>query len=155
MPQALTAFAVFILVAVGVLVFLNRRTREKMREATVGETAPQKPKQLSKRQQRIVSTLEPDKPIPTIEDLVAAEAADTGVNEIPGGADLDVSLKLRVYWRDEVVRRGCSDGRLEFRIDDGIDPATAETEDVRIVCVRGDATPPPAPAPADSATPSQ
>lgn len=142
MAQALTAFVIFMVVAGGVIISLNRRTRTKMQESALieGEIAAKpkdpKPRNLSKRQQRIISTLEPTNEAPSIEDLVAAEAAETGVNDIPGGDGLDVSLKLRVYWRDEVVRSGCEDGMLEFRIEDGIDPATAETEDVRLVCVR-------------------
>ena len=160
MGEAITAFVIFLLVAGGVMISLNRRTRNKMKEVAIGDEVAepvQKPRSLSKRQQRIVATLEPDKEIPSIDDLVAAEAADTGVNDIAGGDGLDTSLKLRVYWRDEVVRNGCTDGQLEFRIDDGVDPAAAETEDVRLVCVRNgvvQATPTPASEeePAQSAT---
>jgi hypothetical protein len=78
----------------------------------------------------------PPPKMPTIEELVAEEAAATGVNNIAGGEGLDVSLKLRIYWRDEVVRRGCEDGHLEFRVDAGISAATATIDDVRLVCVR-------------------
>lgn len=137
MAQALTAFVIFVVVAGGVIISLNRRTRTKMQEAAVTdgpETKP--PKTLSKRQQRIVATLEPPKEMPSIEELVAEEARDTGVNEIAGGEGLDVSLKLRVYWRDEIVRQGCTDGVLEFRVDDDVSPADADTNDVRLVCVR-------------------
>lgn len=137
MAQALTAFIIFVIVAGGVIISLNRRTRAKAQETALESTeAPGKVRPLSKRQQRIASTLEPATEMPSIEQLVAEEARDTGVNDIPGGERLDVSLKLRVYWRDEVVRQGCSDGVLEFRIDEGIDPAAAETDDVRLVCVR-------------------
>jgi hypothetical protein len=136
MAQALTAFTIFIVVAGGVIVFLNRRTRDKMRETALELEVERKPRSLSKRQQRIVASLEPAKEIPTIEQLVAEEAADTGVNEIPGGDGLDVSLKLRVYWRDEVVRQGCTDGHLEYRVDGDATPETAQTDDVRLVCVR-------------------
>lgn len=140
MAQALTAFFIFMIVAGGIMVTLNRRTRNRMKEVAFGdepsEPVAPPPRNLSRRQQRIVSTLEPDKELPSIQDLVEAEAADTGVNDIPGGDGLDVSLKLRVFWRDEVVRRGCDDGQLEFRIDGGVSPDEAETEDVRLVCVR-------------------
>ena len=146
MAQAITSFIIFVIVAGGVIITLNRRTRNKARESSLEPMEPAKARPLSKRQQRIVATLEPTAELPSIEDLVAAEARDTGVNDIPGGAGLDVSLKLRVYWRDEIVRQGCTDGALEFRIEDGVDPATAETEDVRLVCVRGGvATPAPEP----------
>lgn len=138
MGQALTAFIIFVLVAGGIIIVLSRRTRNKMHEtALTDETmSPKEPRSLSKRQQRIVSTLEPDKEIPSIEDLVAQEALETGVDEIRGGEGLDTSLKLRVYWRDEIVRQGCADGVLEFRIEDGVERANAETDDVRLVCVR-------------------
>ncbi|NND03132.1 MAG: hypothetical protein HKN91_10120 [Acidimicrobiia bacterium] len=141
MAQALTAFVIFMVVAGGIIISLNRRTRAKMQETALeGELAAKpetpKPRNLSKRQERIVSTLEPTKELPSMEQLVAEEAAETGVNDIAGGAGLDVSLKLRVYWRDEVVRNGCTDGVLEFRIDEDVEPAAAETEDVRLVCVR-------------------
>jgi hypothetical protein len=139
MAQAITAFAIFLVVTVGVITFLNRRTRDKMREAAI-ELEDEKPRLGSKRQQRMVASFDPPKELPTIEELVAQEAADTGVNEIPGGSELDVSLKLRVYWRDEVVRRGCSDGTLEFRVAEGVTPEDAETDDVRLVCVRSGGT---------------
>ena len=146
MAEAITAFAIFIIVTVGIVVFLNRRTRDKMLETAV-EPEIEKPRIGSKRQQKMAASFEPPKETPTIEELVAQEAVDTGVNEIPGGDELDVSLKLRVYWRDEVVRRGCTDGTLEFRLAEGVSPSEAETEDVRLVCVRAtgeSATPDPA-----------
>lgn len=158
MAQALTAFVIFMVVAGGVIISLNRRTRTKMQETALDSTAPpaqQKPRSLSKRQQRIVASLEPMKEAPSIEQLVAEEAAETGVNEIPGGEGLDVSLKLRVYWRDEVVRNGCEDGVLEFRVDEDVDRAVAETDDVRLVCVRnGIDQPRPAPATAEQDQPA-
>ena len=135
MAQALTGLAIFIFVASAVMVTLTRRTRERMRETMVaGEDPPLQPR--TRRQREVLTTMQPAKPAPTIEELVAAEAADTGVNDIPGGDGLDVSLKLRVYWRDEVVRRGCEDGRLEFRVADDVDSENADTGDVRLVCVR-------------------
>ena len=136
MGEALTAFAIFIFAAFGIILFLTRRTRDRIKEATVDD-GPTRPRTMSKRQQRVVASLEPAKERPTIEQLVAEEAAATGVNEIPGGQGLDVSLKLRVYWRDEVVRSGCEDGTIEFRIEEGVDPEAANTDDVRLVCVRG------------------
>ena len=78
MAQALTAFAIFIMVAGGVIVFLNRRTRDKMRETALDLQIEKKPRSLSKRQQRIVASLEPAKELPSIEQLVAEEAADLG-----------------------------------------------------------------------------
>lgn len=135
MAEAITAFAIFIIVTVGIVVFLNRRTRDRMLETAI-EPEIDKPRIGSKRQHKIAASFEPPKETPTIEELVAQEAADTGVNEIPGGDGLDVSLKLRVYWRDEVVRSGCTDGTIEFRLAEGVSTSQAETDDVRLVCVR-------------------
>lgn len=125
------------LTVVGVVMFnLNRRTRERRLEAMAAEDGlPVNPPKL-RGKKKILAEMEPVKPRPTIEQLVAEEAEATGVNDIPGADDLDVSLKLRVFWRDEVVRRGCDDGHLEFRIDDGVDIESIRTEDVRLVCVR-------------------
>ncbi len=135
MAQAITAFGIFMIVTIGVVVFLNRRTRDKIRDSAI-ETDTQNPRAGTKRQQRVVDSFDPPTELPTIEELVAQEVADTDVNEIAGGDGLDVSLKLRVYWRDEVVRRGCTDGALEFRIAEGVAADEAETDDVRLVCVR-------------------
>ena len=136
MGEALTGFALFVVIAGGVMIVLTRRTRNKMRDqlAAEGETAPLVPKR--GRRQPTLPDMEPAKSRPTIEELVAEEAKATGVNDIPGGEGLDVSLKLRVFWRDEVVRRGCEDGHLEYRVDDGVERASADTDDVRLVCVR-------------------
>ena len=133
---ALTALAIFIFVSMAVMVTLSRRTRERAQESIVNDQAT-KPR--TKRQQQLLASMAPPPNIPTIEELVAQEAAATGVNHIPGGDGLDVSLKLRVYWRDEVVRNGCEDGQLEFRMNGGVLPEAADTDDVRLVCVRAGA----------------
>ena len=137
MAQAMTALAIFITVVVAGMAFLSKRTRERAQEILQDDAAP-KVSGRSKRQQQLLASLSPPPTIPTIEELVAEEAAATGVNDIPGGEGLEVSLKLRVYWRDEVVRRGCEDGQLEYRIEDGIDRDTADTDEVRLVCIRRD-----------------
>ena len=100
MAQALTGLAIFIVVASAVMVTLTRRTRERMRETMAADEKPPVPPR-TRRQRDVLATIDPPKPLPTIEELVAEEAAETGVNTIPGGDGLDVSLKLRVYWRDE------------------------------------------------------
>jgi hypothetical protein len=140
LAPALTALAIGMFVVMAVMVTLSKRTRDRAQQALLSDGTPQA-KGRSKRQQQVLDSLSQPPDIPTIEELVAEEAAATGVNDIAGGNGLDVSLKLRVYWRDEVVRRGCEDGHLEFRVDEGIDFASAETDDVRLVCVRDDASP--------------
>jgi hypothetical protein len=136
--EVLTAVAIAVFVTMGVMVTLTRRTRERAQEAQ-GNDHPTAPKPRTKRQKQLVAQMAPPPEIPTIEQLVAEEAAATGVNDIPGGEGLDVSLKLRVYWRDEVVRKGCEDGHLEFRIESGVDLEAADIDDVRLVCKRGGA----------------
>lgn len=153
MGQALAGFTIFLIIAGGIMITLTRRTRDRMRDAIAAEEGLPIPPKLSRRQQAIAAATaaaEPAIPVVSIEELVAQEAKETGVNDIPGGDGLDVSLKLRVYWRDEVVRTGCADGRLEFRLGEGVTAENAATEDVRLVCVRGDreveapeSTPPP------------
>lgn len=133
--EVLTAVAIAVFVTMGVMVTLTRRTRERAEEAQDG-AQPAAPKPRTKRQKRLIAQMAPPPQIPTIEQLVAEEAAATGVNDISGGEGLDVSLKLRVYWRDEVVRKGCEDGQLEFRIAAGVAPEVADVDDVRLVCKR-------------------
>jgi hypothetical protein len=133
--EVLTAVAIAVSVAVGVMISLSKRTRDRAQEALLNNEQPG-PKPGTKRQQQLMAQMAPSPEIPTIEELVAEEAVATGVNDIPGGDGLDVSLKLRVYWRDDVIRRGCADGRLQFRIDSGVSLDAADTDDVRLVCVR-------------------
>lgn len=132
--EVITALAIAIAITMGVMITLSKRTRERAQETLVDQ--PSGPKPRTRRQQELMAKMAPPPEIPTIEELVAEEAAATGVNDIPGGEGLDVSLKLRVYWRDEVVRNGCEDGHLEYRIDPGIARDSADTDDVRLVCVR-------------------
>jgi len=134
---ALVAFAIL---SSGVVVVFSRRTRRKMRDTYMSNDPKPPVATRTRRQQRIVETLEPAGSTPTIEELVAAEVAETGVNNIAGAEGLADSLKLRVWWRDEVVRNGCTDGHLEFRLDEGVAQQDAVTEDLRIVCVRRDGT---------------
>ncbi len=139
MPQAIIGIAA-VGVIVAVMVTLTRRTRQRMREVMEAEheagLAPSRPPG----SKQVLEDVAPAKARPTIQDLVDEEAAATGVNDIPGGEDLNVSLKLRVFWRDEVVRKGCTDGHLEFRIDSGVELDSIRTDDVRLVCVHSDAT---------------
>lgn len=135
MTQAIIGF-IALAVVVAVMVTLSRRTKRRMHEMMAAEqdgvAMPMPP--MGKKQ--AVIDMAPGKPRPTIQDLVDEEAVATGVNEIPGGEDLNVSLKLRVFWRDEIVRKGCEDGQLEFRIDDNVNLDEVRTDDVRLVCVR-------------------
>ena len=87
----------------------------------------------SKRQQRILAVLPPDPPRPTIEDLVREEAEALGVPHIPGGAEIALHVRLKVWKRDHDPD-GCHGGRWVFRIRAGVAPADAGADDVSLVC---------------------
>ncbi|MCP3973761.1 MAG: hypothetical protein GY720_04635 [bacterium] len=139
MAQAAIGFAT-LAVVVAVMVTLSRRTKRRMHEMMAAEQDGGSVPLPAMGNKKVLAEITPAKPRPTIQDLVDEEAAATGVNEIPGGEDLNVSLKLRVFWRDEVVRKGCRDGHLEFRVDQGVNLDSMRTEDVRLVCVRSGST---------------
>lgn len=85
-----------------------------------------------------------------IMDLVRQEVADTGIDHIAGGDGIDVTVRLRVWHRDESTRllvEGNPD-RLRFVLADGVDPAEADVDDVRLVAAAEEgATPDEAQAP--------
>lgn len=137
MPQAIIGIGALIVI-IAVMVTLSRRTRDKMRAVMAAEHEANPDPWPPHSGDQALGAMPPAKPRPTIQDLVDEEAAATGVNDIPGGEDLNVSLKLRVFWRDEVVRKGCADGHLEFRIASGVELDSIRTEDVRLVCVHSD-----------------
>ncbi len=139
MAQAIIGF-VALAVVVAVMVTLSRRTKRRMHELMAAEQDGGSVPMPAMGDKEVLAEMTPAKPRPTIQDLVDEEAAATGVNEIPGGEDLNVSLKLRVFWRDEVVRKGCTDGHLEFRVDQGVNLDSVRTDDVRLVCVRSGST---------------
>ncbi len=126
---------------------LMRRDVEKKRRKLGVEAPPVAKKTRMTRREKILSTLEPDPEIPTIIDLMHEEARDTGVNEIPGGEDLEVPVKLKVWHRDGGSHTECPRQSLRFEITAGVEPGHATVEDVRLSCREPHPTaPPPAPA---------
>ena len=72
---------------------------------------------------------------PDILELVRQEAAESGVDEIPGADGVDLSVRLRVWQRDEHVRSICPDPTLlRFVLEDGVSPDTATADDLRLEC---------------------
>lgn len=68
-------------------------------------------------------------------DLVRAELEETGAGDIAGGEDLDPTVLLRVWRRDEKVRDGCSDASLlRFVVDDGVALQDVDADSVRLMC---------------------
>lgn len=97
-------------------------------------------KPMAKQHQKI-QQFEPEHTTPSIEDLIEEEAADLGLNDIPGGEEVQTSVKLRVWHRDGSVRSGCSDGVLHYEVDVGIEPAEAEFNQVHLRCGEPGTTP--------------
>ena len=86
------------------------------------------------KQHQKIQQFEPEHTTPSIEDLIEEEAAELGLNEIPGGEGVDTSVKLRVWHRDASARSGCAEGALRYEVDDGVEPAEAELGQVRLRC---------------------
>jgi hypothetical protein len=93
-------------------------------------------KRRSRRQKKLdeIRANDPDPVIPTLEELVAQELADTGVNDINGNDALAEPVKLKVYHRDIANLADCPREALTFRLSYGIDVETATVDDVRLVC---------------------
>ena len=93
------------------------------------------------KQHKKIQQFEPEHTTPSIEDLIEEEAADLGLNDIPGGEEVQTSVKLRVWHRDGAVRSGCSDGVLHYEVDAGIEPTEAEFNQVHLRCGEPGTTP--------------
>ena len=95
-----------------------------------------KPKRQSKREKRLeqIRAAEPVYVPPSIEDLVAAEIADTHVDEIPGGEGLSSAVMLKVFRRDTGVAETCLAADRRFVVAPGVDPADADVNDVKLIC---------------------
>ena len=110
-------FVVFAVVAGVLYLRMLKRRRELLPEQA------EKPR-VSRRMQRQLEKVrefdqyEPE--VPTLEELIAAEVAETGVDDLPGHGGLDTAVKLKVYHRDEAVHDGCRDRGLHFAVRDGV-----------------------------------
>lgn len=87
----------------------------------------------NRRQRKILAALPPDPVRPTIEDLVAEEAAELGVDVIPGADEVALGVRLRVWKRDRPDLGDCPDHRLHFVVT-ALDSITATAADVTLQC---------------------
>lgn len=100
------------------------------------ELAERKQPRKSKRQRRLeqIRASEPEFTPPSIEDLVAAEISDAGIDQVEGAGGLPPAVMLKVYRRDEEVAQQCPREKLRFIVADGIEPGEATIDDVALTC---------------------
>ena len=121
----------------GVLFLRMLKSREEQHAPTEEDLRIERPKRMSARERKLAKIKEFEEslpPRPTIQELMADEVRETGVDQIPGGDELEIPVRLKVWHRDEHVRRGCAEGALRFVVTDGVDRATATEDDVMLVC---------------------
>ncbi len=89
----------------------------------------------NKRQRKILATLPPDPERPTLEQLVIEEAAELGVDSIPGAAGVHLGIRLKVWKRDHAAEEPCEPpSQWRFVLAAGVEPASATESDVRLEC---------------------
>ena len=121
--------AIALVVGIGLGWLLGRRsgTSDEPDASTPRSPRP------TKKQRQFLATLPPDPPRPTIEDLVAEELEETGAGRIAGADGLQPPVALKVFRRDAPSVDGVPPERLRFVVDDGVEPAAASTDQVRLV----------------------
>lgn len=122
------------LIAAALIFAFGRMSRKRVDDVPEVE----RPKRQSRRDRKLEAfrAANPDPVLPTMFDLMMEEAQELGVNDIPGGEDLEVPIKLKVWRRDEAKRTNCAGG-VRFEIQPGIDPTSATEDHVRLVCADG------------------
>lgn len=134
----LATFTFFAFVALAGILFLRMlSTRDEKRPDSEVDMRIERPKRMSSRERKLAKIKEFEEsipPRPTIQELMAEEVRETGVDQIPGGDGLEIPVRLKVWHRDVHVRRGCADGALRFVLSEGVDRATANEDDVMLVC---------------------
>jgi cell division septation protein DedD len=88
----------------------------------------------SRRKEEAKADLEREKAelqTPDIFELIRQEAAETGVEEIPGADGVELTIRLRVWHRDEEVREmSPGPAELRFELAPDVDPETATENDL-------------------------
>ena len=113
-------------------VLLTRSRNRAKPEPT--DSAPQVPTGASRRQRRIMASLEPDPTIPTLMDLVHEEISDLGIDQIPGHEGISGPVLLKVYRRDQAVREQCPHRAYGYVVAEGVPRADATESEVRLYC---------------------
>ena len=137
------AIAIAIIISVAALLYVFSRMSNARTEAA----APQEKAPRQSRRQRKLDKLREMDPLPeprSMFDIMMEEAAELGVDEIPGGEGLEVPVKLKVFRRDARVREECT-GVVRFAIVGGVEPAHATVDDVRLLCEEDELIEAPAP----------
>ena len=130
------AVALAILIAAIGIGFAMSRVSKIRKELPEFAEKQAKPKRQSKREKRLeqIRANEPEWVPPTIEDLIAEEIAETGVDRIPGGEGLDTAVLLKVFRRDTGVEEDCAPEDRRFELSAGVSPADAGVDDVKLLC---------------------
>lgn len=117
--------------SIGLAAFLLTRARGRV-EADAPEEVQRIPASASRRQRRILKTMDPSPEIPTLMDMVHEEIADLGLDRLPGHEDLSAPVLLKVYRRD--FREDCPHDEWEYVVAEGIRRDEAEDADVKLIC---------------------
>ena len=99
------------------------------------DLAAKRPPRVSKRQKRLeqIRAHEPEYTPPSLEDLIAADIKEAGIDTIPGASGVPQGVILKVYRRDEPAI-ACRHEELRFLVADGVEPGSAGIDDVRLIC---------------------
>lgn len=131
------ALAIAVLIAAVAIGYAMSRVAKIRKELPEIAEKQKRPKRKSKRQKRLeqIRAAEPEYVPPTIEDLVAEEIADLGVDEIPGGDGVAPPVLLKVYKRDTAPDDDCPPAERRYVVANGVDASEAGEQDVRLICV--------------------
>lgn len=140
---------ILVVVVAAIAGWLSQRSRRKMddyrrRLEQQGEYVPPPPQQRMTRAQRRVEEFRAAVPPPhaaSIEEIARAEAEELGLDQIPGGEALPVSVQLLVWRRDADIYDRCEGGAVRYELTAGVVAAEATVDDVKLVC-DGDLRPP-------------
>ena len=131
----MTIAIAIIIAAIGIGYTMSRMSKIRKEMPELAETA-KKPPRVSKRQKRLeqIRAAEPEYIPPSIDDLVAEEIAEIGIDRIPGAEGLAPAVLLRVFRRDTPDTDRCLPERRRFVVANDISPSEVDIEDVRLVC---------------------
>lgn len=113
--------------------FLLTRARNRVKPEDT-ESGVQVPASASRRQRRILTSMEPDPEIPTLMDLVREEITELGIEDIPGHEDISGPVLLKVYRRDLQVREQCPHHGYGYVVTEGMRRDEATESDVWLYC---------------------